>query len=147
MTEEKVTISIIKKLKKNGWKILSFDYPQSGTGTLIKPDLKEKNLGGFIPDIVALKNDIVLFWENKDRFFYDDFVKIKKIKKSKHFIKPIENFLAGFSYKKIYFGVAIPGIDAEIVKASLYFDCIDFFVVVNPKNIVVLHKASNEIIL
>lgn len=111
MTEENVTILVIKSLKKAGWKIISFDYPQSGTGKLIKPDSESKNLGGFIPDIVSFKDGVVLFWENKDRFVYEDFVKIKTIKGSNNFQKPIQSFLSGYKYNYIYYGISIPKID------------------------------------
>ena len=53
MREEKVTISILKWLKKNDWKIISYDFPQSGTGLLIHPNSTigrtSKNKGGIIP--------------------------------------------------------------------------------------------------
>lgn len=147
MTEEQVTITLIKKLKRDNWRILSFDYPQSGTGKIIKPNSREKNLGGFVPDIVALKNDVVLFWENKDHFVYEDFVKIKKIKESEDFTKPIENFLSDVQYKQIYFGIAIPKIDAEIIKASVYFKDIDFFVTVDSENVDTVYKINNEILI
>jgi hypothetical protein len=130
MTEEKVTLTIIKNLQDNGWKILSFDYPQSGTGRLIKPDSKEKNLGGFIPDIVAIKKNKVFFWENKDRFVYEDFVKIKEIKNSEYFIEPIKQFLSKENWDNLYFGISIPDDASNISKASRYFDHVDFFVVV-----------------
>lgn len=38
MREENVTKKIIKYLKKNEWEIISFDFPQSGTGIMILPD-------------------------------------------------------------------------------------------------------------
>lgn len=145
MTEEKVTITLIKKLKKEGWKILSFDYPQSGTGKLIRPNLNEKNLGGFIPDIVSIKNGIVLFWENKDHFVYEDFIKIRKIKESDNFVEPIRNFLNNVEYTSIYFGIAIPNVNNEIIKASEYFNDIDFFVTVDQEDLHILYRSDNSI--
>jgi hypothetical protein len=147
MTEENVTISVIERLRENGWKILSFDYPQSGTGKLIKPDSKEKNLGGFIPDIVAFKNGVVLFWENKDHFVFEDFTKIKNIKESEAFIKPIKDFLSKIDYGYIYFGIAIPKVDAEINKASKYYKYIDFFVTVDSREVDILYKVNSEVLV
>lgn len=146
MTEEIVTISIIKKLKIDGWRIISFDYPQSGTGKMIKPDINEKNLGGFIPDIVSLKDGIVLFWENKDRFVYDDFIKIRDIKASESFDKPIKDFLSNIIYTNIYFGIGIPKIEKEINKAAEFYNYIDFFVTVDNQNIEVLYRANEDLL-
>lgn len=70
MREENVTKKIIKYLKKNNWKIIAFDFPQSGTGIMILPDDNKstKNKESIIPDIVAYKDKICVFFENKDRF-------------------------------------------------------------------------------
>lgn len=78
MREENVTKKIIKYLKKNEWKIISFDFPQSGTGIMILPDdnKSSKNKDSIIPDIIAHKNNICLFFENKDRFVKADFDKV-----------------------------------------------------------------------
>ena len=35
MREEKVTINIMEWLEKNKWKIICYDFPQSGTGILL----------------------------------------------------------------------------------------------------------------
>ena len=66
MSEERVTKEIIKYLKKNDWLILSYDFPQSGTGTLILPDnsSSEKNKDSIIPDIIAIKDNKCIFFED-----------------------------------------------------------------------------------
>ncbi len=45
MTEEQVTKAILNHLVKNCWKIICFDFPQSGTGKYIHPNVScSKNL-------------------------------------------------------------------------------------------------------
>ena len=77
MSEEEVTNSIMDWLESCGWEIVSFDFPQSGTGRTLhpNPDVREhtKNKGGIIPDIVAIRNGIAAFFENKDRYVHSDF--------------------------------------------------------------------------
>ena len=84
MKEERVTINILNWLESNGWKIICYDFPQSGTGVLLHPNSDEnrttKNKGGIIPDILATRNSVALFFENKDRFVLSDFEKLKEIK-------------------------------------------------------------------
>ena len=83
MREEKVTISILKWLEKNGWKIITYDFPQSGTGILLHKNSisrNQKNKNGIIPDIIAKKSNTVVYFENKDRYFEDDFTKINSLK-------------------------------------------------------------------
>lgn len=78
MTEEYVTKNILKKLKKLGFKILSFDYPQSGTGVLLdsqKTDFPSLNI-----DIIATKNKEIWFFENKNRYYSKDFYKLEFFK-------------------------------------------------------------------
>jgi hypothetical protein len=84
LTEEQITKSILIWLEINGWKIICFDFPQSGTGFVLhpNPDVREltKNKGAIIPDIVAFKDKTAIFFENKDRFVLADFEKLSAIK-------------------------------------------------------------------
>ena len=41
MREERVTINILNWLESNGWKIICYDFPQSGTGVLLHPNSDE----------------------------------------------------------------------------------------------------------
>jgi hypothetical protein len=52
-----VTKTILSYLSSKGWNIVAYDFPQSGTGIMLHPDrnYSEKNKGGIIPDIVAVK--------------------------------------------------------------------------------------------
>ena len=49
MREEKVTKNILDWLEENGWTIICYDFPQSGTGVLLhlnNSNRTEKNKGG-----------------------------------------------------------------------------------------------------
>lgn len=79
LTEEQITKAIIDWLEGQEWQIICYDFPQSGTGISLHPNEElriTKNKGAIIPDIVAIKGTIVLFFENKDRFVLSDFVKV-----------------------------------------------------------------------
>ena len=67
MTEEQVTKSLLKWLSDHQWEIICFDFPQSGTGRFLHPNGDtNKNKDTINPDIVAVKDNICLFFENKD---------------------------------------------------------------------------------
>lgn len=38
MTEEQVTKALLQYLTDNGWHIVCFDFPQSGTGKVLHPN-------------------------------------------------------------------------------------------------------------
>lgn len=129
MREEKVTVSILKWLEKNEWEIISYDFPQSGTGILLhknKTSNIQKNKGGIIPDIIARKANTVLFFENKDRFFKDDFIKIQNLRTNNEYTNSISKILGPLNYLNIFFGVGIPEIQSEINKCVELRDKIDF---------------------
>lgn len=107
MEEAFVTLSIIDYLEKYGWEIISYDYPQSGTGIMLKLSESEKNKGGIIPDIIAYKNNTLIVMENKNRYSYNDFIKINEMKISRAY----EQILSGLSSKYIrnfYYGIGLP---------------------------------------
>ena len=110
ITEEQATKAILDWLENNGWKIICFDFPQSGTGVSLHPnnDLRTtKNKGAFIPDIVAIKNRIVVFFENKDRFVLDDFVKVQDLRQNNDYSNSLEKLLSDYEYEQIFYGVGI----------------------------------------
>lgn len=131
MREEKVTISILKWLEKNDWKIISYDFPQSGTGILIHKNSfsrNHKNKGGIIPDIIAKKSDVVVYFENKDRYYEDDFTKIEDLKIKKEYSESLTNLLGSLSRLTIYYGIGIPSIPSEVKKCLSSSDKIDFLI-------------------
>lgn len=108
--EEGITKAIISWLEKNSWSIICFDFPQSGTGKVLHSNNRTglKNKDSIIPDIIAIKNGIVVFFENKDRFFISDFQKLENIKKENNYSDSINQFLLSHKYSRVYFGIGLP---------------------------------------
>ncbi|MGY5848613.1 hypothetical protein ACW6QP_14480 [Salegentibacter sp. HM20] len=147
MREERVTINILNWLEENGWQIICYDFPQSGTGILLHPNgdnRTEKNKGGIIPDIIAVKDDIALFFENKDRFYQPDFDKLLEIKAINNFSDSLNQLLSGFSISKIVYGIGIPEEEKHLEKSRTQLDKIDFLITTdNNKNVKVHFDVEN----
>ncbi len=130
MREERVTINILNWLETNGWKIICYDFPQSGTGILLHPNTDvnrtTKNKGGIIPDILASRNSIALFFENKDRFVLSDFEKIKEVKVLGNYSNSVNKMLSNLNVTTIYYGIGIPAIERHIQKSLENIKGIDF---------------------
>ena len=150
MREERVTINILKWLEVNGWKIVCFDFPQSGTGVLFHPNTKEnrnfKNKGGIIPDILATRDSIALFFENKDRFVLSDFEKIKEVKSLGNYSNSLNNILSDFNITNIFYGIGIPAIEKYITKSLENIKGIDFLISTNEGGEVQINFDVNGIL-
>lgn len=150
MKEEKVTKNILDWLEDNGWNIICYDFPQSGTGVLLHLNNEkrtEKNKGGIIPDIIAIKSGNALFFENKDRFYEPDFDKLNEIRTKKKYSNSLDLLLDGFEVKNIYYGIGIPESEIELSKAKSHFQKIDFLISTNREKKVVIHYDINEIFI
>lgn len=112
MTEEAVTKAILKWLLQNEWEIVCFDFPQSGTGRLLHPNdaISEKNKGAINPDIVAVKGNDCLFFENKDRFYYPDYEKQNSLIEGDDYSKAISELLSQYTVSTIYYGIGLPSV-------------------------------------
>lgn len=110
MREEDVTKKLIRYLKNNEWEIISFDFPQSGTGIMILPDnnISSKNKEAIIPDIIAYKNKICIFFENKDKLVRSDFEKTNNLICDNKYTKNINKILVRYEVKNIYYGIGLP---------------------------------------
>ena len=132
MREERVTINILTWLEENDWQIICYDFPQSGTGVLLHPNSDEnrttKNKGGIIPDILATRNSVALFFENKDRFVLSDFEKLKEIKTLGNYSNSLNIILSDFNVTSVYYGIGIPAIEKHIKKSLENIDEIDFLI-------------------
>jgi hypothetical protein len=136
LSEEIVTKSIISWIVLRGWKIITFDYPKSGTGIMIHPNTgvkMSKNKNAIIPDIIAVKENIAIYFENKDRFYKSDFEKLYTIKSTQNYSESIKQLLYGYNIEKMYYGIGIPNIQSELDKSAFLLSKIDFLVTVNPK--------------
>lgn len=131
ISEEKVTINIIKWLKENGWEIICYDFPQSGTGIMLHPnqrDVDGKNKNGIIPDIIAIKDEKAVFFENKNRFYLNDFHKINELRTNNQYTHNLHLMVGN---KNIAYGIGLPNSKNNIEKAKKYLDIIDFLVLVD----------------
>lgn len=110
MTEEQVTKAILSYLINNGWHIVCFDFPQSGTGRVLHPNNAdgEKNKDSIIPDIVAVKNNISLFFENKDRFYFPDYKKVNELIVDNQYTNAIDKLLSDYKIENIFYGIGLP---------------------------------------
>jgi hypothetical protein len=145
MREEKVTILILKWLQKHDWKIISYDFPQSGTGMLLHKNAvlrHQKNKGGIIPDIIAKKSNVVVYFENKDRYFEDDFNKIYDLKIKNEYSNSLTKLLGPLSQLNLFFGIGIPSIPSEINKCIVSSDKIDFLISVQDDSEIEIHLGS-----
>jgi len=148
MREENVTKNILKWLQNNKWEIVCFDFPQSGTGVLLhlnNTNRTEKNKGGIIPDIIAVRNGIAVFFENKDRFYQPDFDKLIEIKTKKNYSDSLELLLSDYNISSIFYGIGISDIKKEVDKCKLEINEIDFLISTNKKKEVIIHYDSNTI--
>lgn len=134
MTEEKCTITLLEFLEDNGWEILCFDFPQSGTGRVLHPDTNtSKTEGGIIPDIVAVKNGICLFFENKDHYYLPDFDKQYQLKTTSNYTTAINDLVRGKKVRHIYYGIGFP-IDCSKRVTEDDKSKVDFIVTVDNNN-------------
>lgn len=129
LTEEQVTKSIIKWLAQRNWTIIAFDFPQSGTGRCLHPnDTASKTDGIWIPDIVAHKDNTLIFFENKNHYVYSDFEKVDRLKHTAIYSLAIQEITRGYNYNNIYYGIGLPRDEKDINKAQLQYAIIDFLV-------------------
>jgi hypothetical protein len=146
MKEEIVTITILNWLKSNGWQIVSFDFPQSGTGISLHPNIeireKTKNKGTIIFDIISNKENASLFFENKDHFALSDFNKLHYIKSSNDYSNSIKDVLQKFPTKNCYFGIGLPNSNHLEDKLSCYLHLIDFLFFINEDMEIMIIKGK-----
>lgn len=136
MTEEQVTKNILEWLISNNWKIITYDFPQSGTGKYLHPNKNSraeqtKNLKAFIPDIVAVKEDKAIFFENKNRFFLNDFKKLYDIKTVNDYSEAIDKLLISHPIKNIFYGIGAIRDKAFLAKAPEHYYLVDFILLLD----------------
>lgn len=109
MTEEQVTKALLRWLMYYSWQIVCFDFPQSGTGRLLHPNgSNEKIKDSINPDIVAVKGNVCLFFENKDRYYYPDYEKQNNLIEDNNYTEAIDKLLKDYTIKYIYYGIGLP---------------------------------------
>lgn len=133
MTEERLTIILLEYLATNGWEVLAFDFPQSGTGITLRSNqdefLNHKTKGRINPDIIVVKDRVCLFFENKDRYYYQDFIKQNNLIKYDYYKESIIEFLQEYKDHSVYYGIGLPLI-SNITQAKEHEYLVDFIVTV-----------------
>jgi Holliday junction resolvase len=115
MTEENITREAVRYLQHNGWVILSFDYPQSGTGYVLRPNEScSRNKATIIPDIIAHNNDSCVFFENKVKFSENDYLKLKRLKLTNEYSKALDKVLSITGEKRVCIGIGLHDSKANI---------------------------------
>lgn len=147
--EEDVTLQILAWLKENKWEIVCYDFPQSGTGYVLKPNgSKSKNKGCITPDIVAvnIQSQVCIFFENKNRYFYKDFVKQNSLITDNQYSQSINKLLENYPVRTIFYGIGMPA-DKYTKAAIEQSHLVDFVVGVYSQNTTpkVLYSTSREI--
>lgn len=131
MTEEFVTTSILAWLGSEGWRIVCFDFPQSGTGKMLHPDGESgKNAASIIPDIVAVKEGVCLFFENKNRFYKKDYEKCRQLIHANRYTEAIADLLAEDNVSEIYYGIGLPTLKHSVA-AQRASEMVHFVIGVN----------------
>lgn len=140
MREEEVTMILVKCLKKRGWKILSFDYPGSGTGfRLHKNGTNYKNKDTIVPDIIAVKGGEALFFENKDHFCKRDFEKQYNNIVVNSYSDDVDTLLRPYMITKCRWGIGIP--DDKYKKGAIdNLWMVDFLYTVVDENNIIIKK-------
>lgn len=122
MKEEEVTERILRFLRENSFSIFSYDFPQSGTGYVIRPNQDDvtsshKNLNIWIPDIIAFKGESLLFFENKNYYSQGDIQKLKEIKSENYYSDKIESLLSKTGTKEhfILLGYPLSSLSQEVL--------------------------------
>lgn len=135
MREENITLAILDWLKARGWHINSFDYPQSGTGSPLRSRVQmpnNKNKGTIIPDIIATRGDLVVFFENKVDFYGGDLDALNLLKFSGDYDDAISQLLmCDPSSKQCHFGVGLADKASNVRKLLASSSRLDFGLLVS----------------
>lgn len=134
LTEEQITKALLHWLEANGWEIICYDFPQSGTGISLHPNEEirtTKNKGAIIPDIVAIRETTVVFFENKDRFVLSDFVKVNDLRTGLDYSASLDKLLKDHQVSSIFYGVGLPNNEPACKKIKEQQTMIDFAICVN----------------
>lgn len=147
MTEENVTKAILKWLIEHQWKIVCFDFPQSGTGRFLHPNqaISEKNKASVNPDIVAVRENICVFFENKNRFYSPDYEKVHYLIENDDYSEDIYRLLKNYEITNIYYGIGLPTASHKRKSVEMSH-LVDFIIGVDEnQSVSVLYRSCSNI--
>lgn len=141
MTEENVTKAILGYLIKYGWRIVSFDFPQSGTGRALHPaGSLSKNMGVLIPDIIAAKEGVGIYMENKDHYYPEDFRKVHNVLDGQVYATSFLKVL-GVDQTNLIGGIGLPEVCCNAIEPDM-LRLVDFVFKVNEAGSVSVYYTS-----
>lgn len=126
LSEESITKAILRHLESKRWKILAFDYPQSGAGISLHPNRRKdhtKNLGMITPDIVAKRERYLLILENKPGYCRNDVEKLKAVKAGEY-SESIQSVFGITDFETLV-GIGIGDSPQQRNKALIHVDALD----------------------
>lgn len=132
MEEEFITKAIMAFLKTRGYRIISFDFPQSGTGIMLHPDGPRDKNSGIIPDIIASKGELMIVMENKPRYCRGDFHKLHDLKTGADFNQDLRKLQTECGATLLRVGVGIPNDEGVVKRAAKAAPLVDFIIAVDP---------------
>jgi len=138
VTEELITIAIVQYLSLRQWTIISYDFPQSGSGYRFTENFTGScsSCKALIPDIIAQKEGQLFIWENKVKFSVLDIEKYRNFTSS--FSNSIESLRKETSFQNMFFGIGVAHSLYNIKKIDLYSNQLDFAVIVDQESTVIV---------
>lgn len=107
MREDLIHYSVRKKLKANGWKLIAGQYPNGSDDELPplyvvdpylardnSPDHRRHSKNKFVPDLVAVKDNIILIIEMKPKFYLKDELKLETLTTER--VQDLKNSIVSF---------------------------------------------------
>lgn len=88
-----------------------------------------------------------MFFENKDKFVFSDFEKLKEIKTLGNYSNSLNKMLADFNVSKIFYGIGIPANKNEVQKSLENIREIDFLVSTSDDKTVHVHYDKDGVFL
>lgn len=129
--EEFITKAILTFLKAKKYNIISFDFPQSGTGILLHSDVSRDKNKGIKPDVIASKGELMIVMENKNKYWREDFEKLHKLKIGADYTSDLKKLQSKCNTAFLKVGVGIPNSKNVVKKALETAYLIDFIISVD----------------
>lgn len=91
MEEREVTLGLKNYLSQRDWQILSVHFPGAQGGLSISVNGKSR---GWVPDLIARKNDVVLTVESKTTYSSGDVEKLNKMFNDPRYLRKLRRKLS-----------------------------------------------------
>jgi len=149
MREEVITKFAIQGLTAMGWRVLAYDFPQSGSTFRLRATSGtgggSKNQGSIIPDVVAHKGRTVIIIESKPQEDRGDVVKLLQLRDQwLDHAASLEVLIEPEAYDNVRFGICIGLTEQSVSPLSFALD-LDFVLgIQNNGSTVVVHERPGS---